>query len=54
MRSFAPMLGFALGAWTNSLYVNLTGNFADFFPSFENGEYCFWEKGATSQQHEWR
>jgi len=28
MRSFAPMLGFALGAWTNSLYVDLNGNFS--------------------------
>ena len=26
MRSFAPMIGFALGAWTNSVYVDLTGN----------------------------
>ena len=25
MRSFAPVLGFMLGAWTNSLYVDLTG-----------------------------
>ena len=30
MRSFAPMIGFSLGAWTNSLYVDLTGNFAVF------------------------
>jgi len=27
MRSFAPMIGFAMGAWTNSLYVDLTGDF---------------------------
>jgi len=33
------MLGFALGAWTNSLYVDLTGNFADFLPIFENEKY---------------
>jgi len=26
VRSLAPMVGFALGAWTNSLYVDLTGN----------------------------
>jgi len=35
MRSFAPMLGFALGAWTNSLYVDLTGKFAVLFRSFD-------------------
>jgi len=31
------MLGFALGAWTNSLYVDLTGDLAFLSPSFENG-----------------
>jgi len=25
VRSFAPILGFLLGAWTNSVYVDLTG-----------------------------
>ena len=25
MRAFAPLLGFVLGAWTNSLYVDLSG-----------------------------
>jgi hypothetical protein len=25
MRAFAPMIGFMMGAWTNSLYVDLTG-----------------------------
>jgi len=25
VRSFAPMLGFLLGAWTNTKYVDLTG-----------------------------
>ena len=43
MRSFAPMLGFALGAWTNSLYVDLTGNFAVFFPSVQNENTPFGE-----------
>ena len=33
VRSFAPMFGFALGAWTNSLYVDLTGKFASPFYS---------------------
>jgi len=26
VRSFAPMLGFLMGAWTNGIYVDLTGN----------------------------
>jgi len=26
MRSFAPMIGYALGAWANSIYVDLSGN----------------------------
>ena len=36
MRSFAPMLGFAMGAWTNSLYVDLTGNLS----TFQNDKLC--------------
>jgi len=26
VRSFAPILGFVLGAWTNSKYVDLSGS----------------------------
>jgi len=29
VRSLAPILGFLLGAWTNSIYVDLSGSFAD-------------------------
>ena len=31
MRSFAPMLGFLMGAWATSIYVDLTGNLALLF-----------------------
>ena len=31
MRSFAPVLGFMLGAWTTSVYVDLTGKLMSSF-----------------------
>jgi len=30
VRSFAPILGFLLGAWTNSIYVDLSGSLAEY------------------------
>jgi len=35
MRAFAPMIGYAIGAWTNSLYVDLSGNFTAAFRKFK-------------------
>jgi len=36
MRSFAPMLGFLMGAWTTSVYVDLTGILAVLFKAINN------------------